>query len=171
MTEASAIPYSYIDEEQGIYVQPNEIYFLSNSKLLLNSGDYYVAELGSSDPPVNITNGAYIYQLYKDYQSMHPTQRKYIYKTYDSTARTYSLGIINPDGSLVSVPGSEASNYDDYSFKPRWLPDGTKFIFKKPNGAGYDLWIAAADGSAATQLTNSPEVDDYDTKVLFHAKN
>ena len=54
----------------------------------------------------------------------------------------------------------------DISFEPVWSPDSTKLLFSRihfTNGSGQeDLWLANADGTGLTQVTNTPDPFDFE---------
>jgi hypothetical protein len=75
----------------------------------------------------------------------------------DGTQLAYSgqsgIGVVNADGSnphYISGPGGWPSS-------PSWSPDGSHIVFSRNNSEGYpgELYLAAPDGSAETQLTSS----------------
>ena len=81
------------------------------------------------------------------------------------------IGVVNADGSnphFISGPGDSPS-------APSWSPDGSHIVFARNNSAGYpgDLYLAAPDGSAETQLTSGgfrnaqPRWSPDGTKIVF----
>jgi hypothetical protein len=75
---------------------------------------------------------------------------------YKALASDSSGGIhtINPDGTGdVAVPGTLSDS------QVVWSPDGAKLAFE----SGDDIWISAADGTARTRLTNTPELESGPT--------
>ncbi len=81
------------------------------------------------------------------------------------------IGVVNADGSnphFISGPGDSPS-------APSWSPDGSHIVFARNNSAGYpgDLYLAAPDGSAGTQLTSGgfrnaqPRWSPDGTKIVF----
>jgi Tol biopolymer transport system component len=39
---------------------------------------------------------------------------------------------------------------------PRWSPDGTRIAFSSNRGGGYEIWVAASDGSDPRPVTHGP---------------
>jgi Tol biopolymer transport system component len=150
--------------------QGSEVHFLSNTKVLFRSnsdGKVYLKDLESGDPATVIEPTGTMHRINPSYLSEHPAQRKFILHIFSSDLLNFSLAVVNPDGSVTSVPNSYMSANNLY--EPRWLPDGSKFIFRKPNGSGTDIWVANGDGSGTTQLTDSPDADD-NNKVFFYPR-
>ncbi|HEV2756822.1 MAG TPA: Calx-beta domain-containing protein [Actinomycetota bacterium] len=61
-----------------------------------------------------------------------------------------------------ATPTALTSNADD-DFTPSWSPDGAKIAWTShPNGGRADIFTMNANGSAQTNLTNSPGADDFE---------
>jgi len=81
------------------------------------------------------------------------------------------IGVVDASGSnphLISGPGGSPTS-------PSWSPDGNHIVFARINSAGYpgELYLAAPDGSAETQLTSGgfrnaqPQWSPDGTKIVF----
>jgi TolB protein len=70
--------------------------------------------------------------------------------------------VVHPDGSGLRRITNPTDG--DLSFGPVWSPDSTKLLFSRIHGTNgkwqWDLWIANADGTGLTQVTNTPEPED-----------
>jgi Tol biopolymer transport system component len=70
-----------------------------------------------------------------------------------------ALKTVNPDGSGLKVIHLKTANSHYYAFEPAWSPDGTKIVFAMAIGTTEGIFTANADGSAVTQITDSPTLD------------
>jgi Tol biopolymer transport system component len=81
------------------------------------------------------------------------------------------IGVVDASGSnphLISGPGGSPTS-------PSWSPDGNHIVFARINSTGYpgELYLAAPDGSAETQLTSGgfrnaqPQWSPDGTKIAF----
>jgi TolB protein len=68
--------------------------------------------------------------------------------------RPFGLWIIDRDGSGLSRISAPA----EATF-PHWAPDGRQLVFEAT--LHNDIWIENSDGTAARQLTNTPDTDIY----------
>jgi Tol biopolymer transport system component len=70
--------------------------------------------------------------------------------------------VVHPDGSGLRRITNPTNG--DLSFGPHWSPDSTKLLFARIHGThgSYqeDLWIANADGTGLTQVTNAPGFEE-----------
>jgi len=66
---------------------------------------------------------------------------------------------MNPDGSGRRQVGFQAAE----SWNPAWSPDGKQLAFAYDNylATTWDMFVANADGSGQTNLTNSTLIDEY----------
>jgi Tol biopolymer transport system component len=71
--------------------------------------------------------------------------------------------ICHPDGT--GLRQLTRGTNGDVSFDPTWSPDGTKIMFSHvhfTNGRGQqDLWVMNADGTGLSQVTNTPEQEEF----------
>jgi Tol biopolymer transport system component len=82
----------------------------------------------------------------------------------------WEIVTINPDGSGEQVisagdRGSDRANFLEEDRAPSWSPDGSMLVFMSqdqvPSCCGtWQIWAVNRDGSAATNLTNDPTVND-----------
>jgi hypothetical protein len=150
-------------------IRGEAVYFLNNSTVIFRSntdGKVYKYVIDSNVTPTVISASGTNHVIFGNYTNEHPSQRKYIIRVFDSGAGTYSLGIVNPDGSFIPVAGS--SSDQDFT-EPMWVRDGSKFIFKRTNGIGSDLWAVDEDGTNFTRLNNTPDSDDKN-RVFFYSR-
>jgi TolB protein len=70
--------------------------------------------------------------------------------------------VVHPNGSGLRRITNPTNG--DLSFGPVWSPDSTKLLFSRIHGTqgSYqeDLWIANADGTGLTQVTNTPGFEE-----------
>jgi TolB protein len=70
--------------------------------------------------------------------------------------------VVHPNGSGLKRITNPTNG--DLSFGPVWSPDSTKLLFSRIHGTqgSYqeDLWIANADGTGLTQVTNTPGFEE-----------
>jgi Tol biopolymer transport system component len=77
---------------------------------------------------------------------------------------------------IVGSNGKGAHQVPNIGGRPSWSPDGTQIAFEA--GAEHDIWLAAADGSSATNLTEtsdslevSPHFSPDGSSILFNRIN
>ncbi|MFN2594901.1 MAG: TolB family protein [Actinomycetota bacterium] len=70
----------------------------------------------------------------------------------DASAGEMHLWRVNPDGSGLAQLTTGAGQDDENA---RWSPDGKEIAFQRSEGASYDIWVTAADGSEQIALTRS----------------
>ena len=68
---------------------------------------------------------------------------------------TGQLYTVNPDGTAL-----RQVTHDGYNATPDWSPDGRRITYASNRSGTFQVWIAAANGSSARQLTpdNNPDV-------------
>ena len=82
-----------------------------------------------------------------------PDGTKIVFESYRSGSE--EIWVMNANGSGETPLRSGSS--------PAWSPDGTKIVFRAPDGGtGLDIWVMNADGSGATNLTNTPDVYEFE---------
>jgi Tol biopolymer transport system component len=54
--------------------------------------------------------------------------------------------------------GRKLTNNHNHDVHPSWSPDGTKIAFERD----YDIWVMKADGTDQNNLTNSPNMSEYE---------
>jgi tol-pal system beta propeller repeat protein TolB len=66
--------------------------------------------------------------------------------------------------------GRKLTNNHNHDVHPSWSPDGTKIAFERD----YDIWVMKADGTDQNNLTNSPNMSEYEpdwspdgTRIVF----
>lgn len=66
---------------------------------------------------------------------------------------TGQLFTVNPDGTAL-----RQVTHEGYNATPDWSPDGRRIAYASNRSGTFQIWIAAADGSSARQLTsNNPD--------------
>ncbi len=82
-----------------------------------------------------------------------------------------NICVINPDGT-----GLKQLTYDDFSYHPRWSPDGQTIAFCSGLPPRVSLHVIAPDGSGELELIK-PQKDVYDfkwspdgTKIMIYVK-
>jgi Tol biopolymer transport system component len=77
---------------------------------------------------------------------------------------------------VINSNGKDAHQVPNVGSRPSWSPDGTQIAYEA--GVEHDIWLAAADGSGATNLTetsNSIEVSPHfspdGSSILFNRIN
>ena len=87
--------------------------------------------------------------------ALSPDGSKVAYVSYrdnDGDAEIYVLTV--SDRSLVQITSNTAADVD-----PVWSPDGDRIVFASDSDGDWDIYIADADGSNVTNLTDSSDDD------------
>jgi Tol biopolymer transport system component len=72
-----------------------------------------------------------------------------------STARQENLYVAQRDGTNPRPLTNDAAR----DRGPAWSPDGSKIAFYSDRSGNYEIWTIKPDGTALTQLTNSPQAN------------
>jgi Tol biopolymer transport system component len=83
-----------------------------------------------------------------------PDNKEIAFQSYRSYLGNYypEIYVMNPDET-----GEVQLTTQSGSLEPTWSPDGTKIAFASiRNNGNFDIWVMNADGSAQTQVTNTP---------------
>ncbi len=67
---------------------------------------------------------------------------------------TGQLSTVNPDGTAL-----RQVTHQGYNATPEWSPDGRHIAYASNRTGSFQIWIAAADGSSARQLTPDKNPD------------
>jgi len=59
-----------------------------------------------------------------------------------------------PVGGLVAPGLPIAVASDEWSYEPRWSPDGERIAFVSTRSGGYELWVSDANGSQVRRVTS-----------------
>ncbi len=70
--------------------------------------------------------------------------------TRDGASEIWTIEVATGTAMRVSAPGARDE-------APAWSPDGRHLVFVSTRDQRIDLWIARADGTAESRLTDSPE--------------
>jgi Tol biopolymer transport system component/DNA-binding winged helix-turn-helix (wHTH) protein len=83
----------------------------------------------------------------------HPTVSRTGRVAYE--AWEYDMNLASaPLSALKDAPAPLAPATDEWTFEPRFSPDGRRLVFVSTRSGSYELWTASADGSAAARLTS-----------------
>ena len=124
-----------------------------------------VAAADGTTDPIQLTNN-----LYDDYFEWSPDGAHIAYqtRTRDSDSGNYSRGlwVAAADGTTPTQLTNNLTGWDNsYSFG--WSPDGAHIVYqtrtRDSDSGNYSrgLWVAAADGTTPTQLTNNLNDRDF----------
>ena len=75
----------------------------------------------------------------------------------------FTLQLIHPDGSgQREIPITDPAGRT-FAFTPNWSPDGRRLVFSLylPTPDQEDIYTVRLDGSGLTQITNTPEFEDF----------
>jgi len=70
---------------------------------------------------------------------------------------------MNNQSQIITGEARQLTFSEDNKSQPSWSPDGQRIMYVAPGGSanGLDIWVMAADGSGAVNLTNKPG-DEFD---------
>jgi Tol biopolymer transport system component len=148
--------------------EPGQYYLLNISD---SSNKQYI-DGGNANPDQALaTNGNGF--LYDDTDprilSWASDSTKIAYKSYDKSANTSSLNVLDITTSMKQLIMTTASMHVNamFSFSPGWSPDGRKIAFNR-NGGG--IYVSNADGTATTLLSEfgeNPSWSPNGNRILF----
>ena len=91
--------------------------------------------------------------------SLSPDGSKIAYIKYDEAMEQSHIYVINADGSNEHPITVAAPEVRVAHASPAWSPDGTKLAYSAGAPGRLDLWVANANGSGQTQLTQDALID------------